>query len=171
MEERDALCAPGQGGAGKWAASSMLGHREKSGDRTAARCSQRGASFAMVQKMCLLGGEEHGGTCRQSVHSHCRACFFTSFLVQLSTWSSHQNSRTWLDGSKHFVGLQGLIGLMGLSHAPKQPPSWPLLSRGTEGFPLGRAAGRFSCTSRWLFSCPGGSLLLPAPSCKAGAES
>lgn len=60
--------------------------------------------------------------------------FFTSFLVQLSTWSSHQTSRTRLGGSKHFVGLQGLIGLMGLSHAPKQPPSWPLLPRGTEVF-------------------------------------
>lgn len=74
-------------------------------------------------------------------------------------------------GSKHLLRLQSLIGLVRLFHGPKQPPSWPLLSRDAESFPLGRAAGRCSCTDRLLFSCPGGSLLLPAPSCKAGAES
>lgn len=52
---------------------------------------------------------------------------------------------------------------------PSSPsPVWPLLSRDAEGFPLGRPAGRCSCTGRLFFSCPGGSLLLPAPAAKQG---
>lgn len=89
------------------------------------------------------------------------SCSAEHLELMLNLW----NMAGWV---KALDGVSEPHRTSGAFHAAKQPPSWPLLSRDAEGFPLGRAAGRCSCTVGFLFSCPGGSLLLPAPSCKAG---
>lgn len=81
---------------------------------------------AMVQKMCLLGGGEHGGTCRQSVHSHCRALvlyFIPCSSEHLELTSNLQNTAGWVKALRGASGPHRTNGAFPCSQAA--PPAGP----------------------------------------------